>query len=180
MSQADLLRLIVSVLETLDIPNMLVGSHASSFYGEARSTHDVDLVIDLDPRKVSRLVASFDAKRYYLSETALLEGRMANLIDTQTGDKVDCFLLGQDPYDRLAFSRRRSTTIMGIQLDLASPEDTVLSKLRWSKLVGGSNQQLKDAREIIRHQSDLLDLSYLQSHAATLGVDSLLQEITGD
>ena len=47
MSQAELLGLLISVLGDLGISHMLVGSHASSFYGEARSTHDVDLVIDL-------------------------------------------------------------------------------------------------------------------------------------
>lgn len=82
MSQAELLRLVVAVLEDLGIAHMLVGSHASSFYGEARSTHDVDLVIDLDPAKINELVARFDPERYYISETALREGRMAKLIDT--------------------------------------------------------------------------------------------------
>ena len=47
MSQAELLGLLVSVLGDLGIAHMLVGSQASSFYGEARSTHDVDLVIDI-------------------------------------------------------------------------------------------------------------------------------------
>ncbi len=46
MSQAEVLALVVSVLEVLGIDHMLVGSHASSFYGEARSTYDVDFVID--------------------------------------------------------------------------------------------------------------------------------------
>jgi len=104
MSQAELLALIVSVLNDLKIEHMLVGSHASSFYGEARSTHDVDLVIDLDPVKIPALIASFPHDRYYLSEASLREGRMANLIDTQTGDKVDCFVLGTDPVDRTAFA----------------------------------------------------------------------------
>jgi hypothetical protein len=176
MSQAELLGLLVSVLGDLGISHMLVGSHASSFYGEARSTHDVDLVIDLDSAKIAALVARFDPDRYYISETALREGRMANLIDTFSGDKVDCFILGSDPIDRLSFSRRRSETIMGIEIALASPEDTILAKLRWSEMSGGSSQQQHDVREIFRHQGELLDVAYLRTQAVQMGILSQLNE----
>ena len=52
MSQAELLALVIENLNELQIPHMLVGSFASSFYGEARSTHDIDVVIDLAPTKI--------------------------------------------------------------------------------------------------------------------------------
>ena len=176
MSQAELLRFLISVLEDLEISHMLVGSHASSFYGEARSTHDVDLVIDLDSAKIPALVARFDPDRYYLSETALWEGRMANLIDTLSGDKVDCFILGPDPIDRLSFSRRRNETIMGIEVALASPEDTILAKLTWGEMSGGSSQQQADVREIFRHQGDSLDVAYLRTQAKQMRILSQLNE----
>ena len=176
MSQAELLRLLVSVLGDLGIEHMLVGSHASSFYGEARSTHDVDLVIDLEPTKIAALVERVDPARYYFSETALREGRMANLIDTLTGDKVDCFILGSDPVDRLSFSRRRSQTIMGIVVALASPEDTILAKLRWSEMRDGSSQQQRDVREIFRHQRGSLDVTYLRTQASRIGILSQVNE----
>ena len=180
MSQAELLGLLISVLGDLRIPHMLVGSHASSFYGEARSTHDVDLVIDLEPDKIPALVARFDPRRYYISESALREGRMANLIDTLSGDKIDCFLLGSDPIDRLAFSRRRRVSILGIEIALASPEDTILAKLRWSEMSGGSSQQRHDVREIFRHQGESLDIEYLRTQATKLGIRSPLDEYLND
>jgi hypothetical protein len=176
MSQAELLGLLVSVLGDLGIAHMLVGAHASSFYGEARSTHDVDLVIDLDVAKIPAFVARFDPDRYYISEAALREGRMANLIDTLTGDKVDCFILGADPLDRLSFSRRRSEIIMGIALSVASPEDTILAKLRWSEMSGGSSRQQHDVREIFRHQGESLDVGYLRRQATQMGIISRLNE----
>ena len=171
-----ILRFLVSVLGDLGISHMLVGSHASSFYGEARSTHDVDLVIDLDSAKIPALVARFDPDRYYLSETALREGRMAYLIDTLSGDKVDCFILGSDPIDRLSFSRRRSETIMGIEVALASPEDTILAKLRWGEMSGGSSQQQSDVREIFRQLGESLDVVYLRTQATQMGILSQLNE----
>ena len=176
MSQLELLSAIIAALNDLEIAHMLVGSHASSFYGEARSTHDVDLVIDLEPAKIPELVSRFDPERYYFSESALREGRMANLIDTHSGDKVDCFILGDDPGDRRAFSRRSIQNIMGIEIPLASPEDTILAKLRWSELAGGLPQQQSDVREIFRHQRDRIEIEYLRNQAAEMGLTQVLAE----
>ncbi len=177
MSQLELLSLLVKVLNDLQIDHMLVGSYASSYYGEARSTHDVDLVIHIEPAKIPEFVASFAPDRYYISEAALREGRMANLIDTHTGDKMDCFLLDDDPYNRQAFSRRTLRNILGIDIPLASAEDTVLAKLKWSELGGGLPQQLDDARAILRHQRDRLDLTYLAEQAKALGLSRWLTNL---
>lgn len=180
MSQVELLSAITTVLADLDIGHMLVGSHASSFYGEARSTHDIDLVIDLNTDKISELVSRFEPPRYYFSEAALREGRMANLIDTHTGDKVDCFILDDDPVNRLAFARRSTRTILGIDVSLATAEDTILSKLRWNRLAGGSERQQSDVREILRTQKGRLDLAYLHRQAEALGLAEVLTDYARD
>lgn len=177
MSQAELFSAMIDVLNELGIAHMLVGSHASSFYGEARSTHDIDLVIDLDPDKITELVSRFRPPRYYFSEAALREGRMANLIDTETGDKVDCFILDDDPLNRTAFSRRIKQTILGLQVSLASAEDTILSKLRWSELAGGSQRQLADVREILRNQKNRLDIGYLYRQAESMKLADILADL---
>lgn len=176
MTQAELLGLVVAILDELKISHMLVGSHASSYYGEPRSTHDVDLVIDLDPSKISEFVSRFDSERYYFSESALREGRMANLIDTKTGDKVDCFILRSDPIDQLSFSRRRPANVLGINVSLASPEDTILSKLSWSQQSGGSRQQMRDVNAILKYQLSTLDLQYLREQAERMGIRSQLEK----
>ncbi len=101
---------------------------------------------------------------------------MANLIDTQSGDKVDCFILGPHPFDQLAFSRRRLENIMGVEVPLASAEDTILAKLKWNKMMGGSTRQQADVLEIFRYQRDALDVDYLTEHSATLGLQAELNE----
>ncbi|MEZ6136565.1 MAG: hypothetical protein R3C53_16845 [Pirellulaceae bacterium] len=175
MSQIELLRLVVSVLNNLQIPYMLVGSYASSFYGEPRSTHDIDMVIDLDSAKVPRLVQEFDTQRYYLSELALREGRMANLIDLQSGDKVDFFLDAGNTNNCTALSRRSRRKLMDIEVDMASAEDTILAKLSWSKSGGGLKRQVDDVRDILRIQGGKLDEQYLRQQAEAWG---LTQELT--
>ena len=52
-------------LERHGIPYALVGSVASSIYGEPRATNDVDLVIQIGTGDVKRLLAAFPADRFY-------------------------------------------------------------------------------------------------------------------
>jgi hypothetical protein len=180
MSQVELLELVLGVLDQLGIESMLVGSHASSFYGEARSTHDIDLVIDLDPAKINELVDSFDSSRYYLSPQALREGRMANLIDTQTGDKVDFFLLAATEQAQSGFSRRCVATILGVTVSIASPEDTVLAKLDWNRQLNGSERQISDVREVLRNQGSKLDIRYLRNELESRELWDSFQENFGE
>ena len=49
MSQQELLRLVVQSLDDLDVEYMLTGSIVSSLQGGPRSTHDIDLVVAIEP-----------------------------------------------------------------------------------------------------------------------------------
>jgi len=170
MSQVDLLAFVAAILDDLKVPWMLVGSHAASFYGEPRSTHDVDLVVDLSDDHIAPLLDRIDSARYYLSESALREGRMANLIDTQTGDKVDLFFAAAEPANHAALMRRRYETILGVPVAIASVEDTILAKLRWNRLMGGSERQIRDVRGIVRLQSGSLNWDLLNQEIDASGL----------
>jgi len=47
MSQEEFFATVIQILNHLKIPYMLTGSYASNFYGEPRSTHDIDFVVVL-------------------------------------------------------------------------------------------------------------------------------------
>jgi hypothetical protein len=53
------LRSIIETLERLGLPYMIGGSVASSIYGEARSTRDVDVSVVLSLEQVGSFVRSF-------------------------------------------------------------------------------------------------------------------------
>jgi len=59
VEQDELLRYVVDVLEQQGITYLLAGSLASGVYGEPRLTHDIDVVVDLQPSQVERLCAAF-------------------------------------------------------------------------------------------------------------------------
>ncbi len=181
MSQQKLLKSVVLALESADIGYMLTGSFASSMQGEPRATHHIDLVVELPVEKASLLVQTFPSPRFYLSESmarkAIHLGSMFNLIDTQSGDKIDFWILGNDPFDRSRFARRQRVNAFGLNLFVSAPEDTILMKLSWAKQSGGSEKQFGDALRIYEVQSGNLDLGYLSHWARELSVSSLWKRL---
>ncbi|MBI2825558.1 MAG: hypothetical protein HYX69_12820 [Planctomycetia bacterium] len=174
MSQFALLKKAAAVLRHLNVPYMLTGSLASSLQGEPRATHDVDLVVAIPAEKLDALVAAFPPPDYYLSreaaETAVKQQSMFNLLDIREGDKVDFWLLTDDPFDVSRFARRQETDIDGDLISVSAPEDTILVKLRWSREVGGSERQFQDALGVFEVQRGSLDVAYLDQWIQTLGL----------
>jgi len=58
-------------------------------------------------------------------------------------------------------------------MQVSSPEDTILAKLRWAKLCGGSEKQFTDALRVYEVQYGKLDLDYIEHWAEELDVKSL-------
>jgi hypothetical protein len=57
VSSETALARIVAALDSAGIPHMVAGSFASTFHGDARTTQDVDLVIDPSRDALQRFVA---------------------------------------------------------------------------------------------------------------------------
>jgi len=65
-----------------------------------------------------------------------------------------------------------------VRLALASPEDTILSKLEWSRKAGRSERQLEDAAGVLA-VNPRIDRAYVERWATELGVLDLWHEIAG-
>ncbi len=184
MSQQELLKHVVPVLTAAGIDYMVTGSIASSMQGEPRSTHDIDLVVVMPATAARTLVEAFPPPDYYLSEEAILEAlrqqSMFNLLCLTDGEKVDFWMLTDDPFDQSRFARKRVEQILGLQLNVSAPEDTILVKLRWAQLSGGSEKQFTDALRVYEVQGINLDLDYLNHWASRLGIVDLWQRVRSE
>jgi hypothetical protein len=163
---------------------MITGSMVSSLQGQPRSTHDIDMVIAIDKSRAYELVKAFPPPGFYLDEHSILDAinnqSMFNLIDLQSGDKVDFWILSNAAFDKSRFARRYSEKFMGIEMQVSSPEDTILAKLRWTKLSGGSEKQFTDALRVYEVQYGKLDLDYLEHWAKELNVKFLWERIVDE
>lgn len=177
MPQSDLLKLVVEVLADSGIDYMVTGSLASSLHGEPRATHDIDLVVQIESSHAPALLGAFPPPRFYLSGEAIRDaiatGGMFNLLDSAEGDKVDFWLLTTGAFDRSRFARKYVEEVLGIQLKISTPEDTILQKLRWAEISGGSEKSFTDALRVYEVQQGTLDLAYLHDWVVRLGLDAL-------
>ena len=181
MSQQELLKLVLQALDEAQIPYMLTGSLVSSLQGEPRSTHDIDIIVSIEQASTEILVKSFTPPDYYLDQNAINEAvtndGMFNLINTSTGDKIDFWMLTDQPFDKSRFMRRYIEDIMGMKIMITSPEDTILAKLNWAKLSGGSEKQFTDALRVFEVQFEKLDMQYLNYWAHELDIEEQEENI---
>ena len=187
MSQPELLKLVGERLEAAGIDYMVSGSIASSLQGEPRATHDIDIVVAIRAPAsdvAAQLKTAFPEPDFYLDERAVIEAiasrGMFNLIDTREGDKVDFWLLTDDAFDLARFDRRYSEVFEGGRLPVSRPEDTILMKLRWAALLGGSEKQFTDALRVYEVQHGRLDDSYMDQWAERLGVGAELGRLRAE
>ncbi len=173
---------VAAAFEALGIAYFLGGSVASSAHGVARASLDADIVAEIEPAHVDRLAQQFAVAYYTPVEqmrTAAKEHRSFNLIHLATMFKIDVFVSRRRPFDRSAAARARPQAI-GHEAErhflIASAEDTVLAKLEWFRLGGGtSERQWWDIVGVLKVGTDV-DRVYLRQWAAALGVDDLLDQ----
>jgi len=154
---------------------MLTGSFASAFHGAPRTTQDVDIVIAPTLGSLQKLVKQLPEEEYYVSRDAALQAYGAeslfNVIDLNSGWKIDFIIRKSRPFSLEEFERRREADMLGTRLYIASAEDVILSKLEWAKM-SSSERQVNDVAGIVRTQGDALDLEYVERWVAALGLES--------
>ena len=174
MPQPELLKRVLAFLNENHIDYMVTGSIVSSLQGEPRTTHDVDIVINIQAVSIQNLTDAFLPPRFYISKESIQEAigskTMFNLIDTTEGDKIDFWILTKDPFDESRFERKYKENIFGFDMKVSSPEDTILAKLRWAKLSGGSEKQSFDALRVYEVQYGILDIKYINVWADKLQI----------
>lgn len=174
---------VARALESEAIPYMVTGSFASSYHGRPRATHDADVVVDPDPAQLARLVRRLAEEGFSLdgdrAADALRRRRQFNVIEIETGWKIDLIIRKDRPFSRTELERRQTAHLTAdARVVIASPEDTILSKLEWARESGGSEKQIADVRGILE-VSRQLDRPYIERWAAELGVGDLWRTISG-
>ena len=166
--------IVTDILESLNIEYHIGGSVASGIWGEMRYTQDIDLVADIKESQIDLLSNAF-SPRFYISKVAVKDaiafGNSFNIIDNQTGWKVDIFVLPNDLFQQSRFDRKQRISIneLGQTLNFSSPEDTILQKLLWYRMTEqGSEKQWRDILGILKLQQSVLDFIYIQEWADTL------------
>jgi hypothetical protein len=182
--QIEFLTLATQILERLGARYAVVGSYASSAWGEPRMTRDIDIVVELTVDQLNALCEAFPPRDFYVSRVAALEAlnhhTQFNVIHPTSGNKIDFMMAGVGEWAKEQFDRRLfiefEPTVSGY---VAAPEDVILGKLIYYR-EGRSEKHLRDIRGILKVSKDNLDLQYIDRHAAKLGLNDIWESLSAE
>lgn len=155
---------------------MLTGSAAMNYYSVIRTTQDLDLVLELQETEVSEFLKAFPNHYYHEPSiiTEIKRGGMFNLIDFQTGYKIDFILRKNTEYSKLAFSRRWLSNDFGYPIWVISLEDLLIAKFLWIQQLY-SDRQAADIKQLLN--ATQIDNSYLHFWIKELNITTYDIEI---
>jgi hypothetical protein len=169
-------------LEAHDIPCMVVGSVASTVWGEPRSTLDIDLVIAAKAEDAERIAAIFREPRYYAPPVAIMRREIArggrgtfNLIDTTTGLKADIYPGANDPVNAWGMARRVAVDTEAGTIFIAPVSCVIAGKLHYYSM-SKQDKHLRDIRGMLRLSMKEVDLPFVGEVARQHGVAQVWAE----
>ena len=158
---------------------MFTGALAVSYYGRARTTVDVDVVVAVvDKGWRTKLVSALERAGLVVDEeridAALRSGyRIVTFEDSKSPLTVDVILSDV----KLV---RRAGNILGLATFYQTPEDLILAKLRMIKATVPRERALKDeddVRAILRFTK--VDMETVKERAGRNNTVAILEEIVG-
>jgi hypothetical protein len=178
-------RLVIDTLEQAEIDYMIAGALAVAAWAEARSTQDVDVVINLPIEQMRRLSIELEKREMLVPADVMLDLYLdaqadlpINAIHLSTGYKAELFLVRpEDPYRVLAFKRRLRVDLgapLG-EVYVHAPEDLILNKLRYFQ-ISEQPKHIRDITSILVALRDQLEYPYIAEWAERFGVTTLWNE----
>lgn len=165
-------------LRGLHINYMVTGSFAMAAYVPARTTMDIDIVLEINASDATRFERAFTGD-YYVTASSIVRAAknlsMFNIINNSTLIKVDCIIKKQDQFERESFERRRIAKIGEIEFWVISKEDLILSKLKWAS-GSHSERQFEDIKMLMESGADDAFLSRMTSKMELNGVWAAFEE----
>ena len=155
---------------------MVVGSLSRNAYAHARATQDADLVVAMSGHSLAELMRSL-GPGFSLDQQTTFETSTGTTRDTLiaqgSGFKIELFHLSADAHDQARFLRRRATHFDTHPTWIPTPEDVIITKLRW--LRAKDREDIKDILAFL--PAETLDWNYLNLWTATHGTRTKLDEI---
>ncbi|MDP2208963.1 MAG: hypothetical protein Q8K98_09360 [Bacteroidota bacterium] len=134
-------------------------------------TRDIDIVIELGEGMTEKFISLFPDSYYdkaTIKDAIKTEG-MFNIIDHQTGFKIDFIIRKNNEYHNLAFNRRKRIKEFDTWIWVISIEDLIISKINWI-------QEYQSDRQIFDIQNLLLntekDTEYIKKWCTKLKLNT--------
>lgn len=175
-------RRVVEAIEESRIPYAVSGAVAASYYGEARSTRDIDLIMDLSPSqtgKVEALLSAFKKRSITFEYTTLhaivdFMEKKGTLFahDTQIPFTVDMILKAEERLNEVALRDRKKVELEGVRFWVISPEPLFIAKLIFAR-----ERDIEDITHMLQRSKREIDETLLFTLAEEYKVAKKLKKI---
>ena len=140
---------------------MIVGGFAVSYHNRARTTNDVDIVLQIYPQHVKLILKHFPEWKGF--EESFMEsvkhGIPFNITDFETGIRYDFMTYKDSDYNWAAFNRREEVTFFDKKCYICSIEDLIISKIQWYNITP-SEKQMEDLKFLLLDKN--LNMEYIK------------------
>ena len=177
-------RLMIKVckaLEALHVRYAIGGSVASTRYGEARFTNDIDIIVDLPSTKIDAFITEFDPADFYISRDAAFQAFTArgqfNIIEPESGLKVDIIFTADDAHGAIQLSRVRELNVSHTEsVKFSAIEDLIVKKLCYHA-EGGSQKHLRDIASMLKISAAEINTTYVEQWTSFFNVRSVWDQL---
>jgi len=182
----DFLKLILKVLEVSGVEYLIGGAIAEWAWGEPRATQDLDIVINLPIKAISKFSKELEKRDMLVPADIILDAMIEdradiplNAIHMHSGLKADLYIMKDGDTLRQSAFQRRVLVDYGPPIGrvyVHSPEDLILYKLMYLGL-SGQPKHARDIAAILRARKNQLDFEYIEEWITRLGLGSVWKEI---
>jgi predicted nucleotidyltransferase len=173
----ELIETFIRPLDKHGIRYIITGSVASMVYGEPRLTNDVDVVIDIKPAEIAKLIEAFPETDFYLPPVEVIETELLrasrghfNIISQHSMLKADIYLMGADPIQHWGMADARILEIDNQKVAFAPPEYVIIRKLEFYR-EGHSEKHIRDIAAMLVESIAEIDQETLSKYIAQLHLE---------
>lgn len=182
----NFVREVLDALEETSVTYLVGGAVAVWRWGEASTTRDFDVIVDLPMEQMAGFSKALEARGMLVPVELMLDLYISpadlpiNAIHVPTGYKLKVFLLRPEDVLRASALQRRLLVDFGPGIGEAyvhSPEDLILYKLRYYGL-SGQTRHIRDVGSIVATVGDdSLEQDYLWQWIGRLELTEIWMEI---
>lgn len=163
MYGVEILKYVVTNLNEHGFEYMISGSQVLGLYVVARSSRDIDFVINLKENDLEKFFSIFPDDKFHVNRQAIkvevLRKGFFSISSEETNYKLDFILKKNSEYRDEEFSRKQFMKLLGIDAWVVSKEDLLLSKLIWIQELQ-SEIQMRDIADLLECED--LDFKYVE------------------
>ena len=177
MKSDEAVCLLLDALAAAGLPHMVTGGLVSNAHGIARSTHDADIVVQVEAGDFGAFARSLPASLHIDPQISFetITGSQRQVVAVGGSQfRIELFFLSNDPHHRERFARRAWQYLPDLNREawIATAEDMVIQKVRWNR-----DKDRDDARNILAVQGDALDFAYIERWCDAHGTRMRLEEL---